>query len=300
MIILNFISMNKQFSRVTVVLWSMFVIVILTSQNVEFSEKPGRKVNSYTSVSVETGISKFSQKERIQIAIPYTVPAGYYYDSCSGQYVYSPAYTAYNYKYIDRNLNQEFQTGSIGIHRYDRIEQDRSMMYGLNITGGIQHSTLTDDGIITQKRKLNLIGISPYINIDENYFGFGAGFHVGNLWQYIKISSNDTRHTIIFRPYLSMRFGLRRVIYAEAVMNDKIAAAGPPVFRFGIGTGFGKEWLNLSTGIYMGDYEVEGMYASSLIHFQKFILEPAVYFSSFKNSKNIIYQNYSLGLQYKF
>jgi hypothetical protein len=272
----------------------------MTSQNVEFTETKGKKVNSYTSVSIGGAVADFSQHETVQISIPYYVPPGYYYDSCSGQYVYSPGYTAYNYNYIDRHVKQELQTGAIGIHRYKRIEQDKSVMYGLNISGGIQRSTVFDDGIVTKKRKLNLFSISPYFNIDENYFGFGGGFHAGNLWQSIKISSEDTRHTIIFRPYLALRFGLKRVLYAEAAMNDKIATSGPPVFRYGIGSGFGKEWFSLSTGIHMGDYEVEGMYASSLIHFQKFIIEPTIYFPSFKNSKDISYQNYSLGLQYKF
>jgi hypothetical protein len=300
MIILKFISMNKQFSRVTNLLWSMFVIIILTSQNVEFEEVKGKKVDSYTSVSVSGGFAEFSQHEVVQITIPNYVPAGYYYDSCSGQYVYSPGYTNYSYDYVDRQIKQEFESGSIGIHRYKRIEQDKSLMYGLNLTGGIQHSTVLDDGVVTKKRKLNLFSFSPYFNIDENYFGFGLGFHTGNLWQSFKISSEDTRHTIGFRPYLAMRFGLKRVIYAEASMNDKIASVGPPVFRYGIGTGFGKEWFNLSTGIHMGDYDVEGIYASSLIHFHKFILEPTVYFPSFKKSKDLRYQNYSLGLQYKF
>jgi len=98
-------------------------------------------------------------------------------------------------------------------------------------------------------------GISPFINFDWHYFGFGTGFSAGQMLtsyqtplgkkDFTTMSDGDVVATnyynAYFLPSLSLRAGPVDIIYAEACFPGTFPSAIPfATIRAGVGSGLGK------------------------------------------------------------
>ena len=100
-----------------------------------------------------------------------------------------------------------------------------------------------------------IVGVSPYVNFDWHYFGFGTGFSVGQMItpyetpvghkDFTAMNSGDLVATNYYNSYilpsLSLRVGPSDIIYAEACFPGTFPSAIPfATFRAGVGSGLGK------------------------------------------------------------
>jgi hypothetical protein len=147
---------------------------------------------------------------------------------------------------------------------------------------------------------VSIYSFNPWFVYDYKYFGFGSGFHLGKIE--MEPATNERGFVwwpVEFRLQGMFRIGLKKILFADAGLNEDHFGLGPSVFRYGIGSGFGTEFLNCSTGFFKGNNE-RGMYLRGAFHIGKSILlEPQALFAGNEGVSNAGFKNISLRLHYK-
>lgn len=150
------------------------------------------------------------------------------------------------------------------------------------------------------------IGISPHVNFDWRYFGFGTGFSVGQMKfgrrnvdidefsvGTVKSADYDCWY---FIPALSLRFGPYDILYLEGNVPGLFPSSAPyPLYQIGLGTGLGK---TNGTKAAIG-YCYDGFYSELTYPFKNNLVLKAFYANSLKSgdeAKSAL----SVGLNFRF
>jgi len=146
--------------------------------------------------------------------------------------------------------NRSFWQSGIDISRNWWKSKYRKVQFGARGFYGYETGEKTIDYPLP-----TVAGVSPYVNFDWHYFGFGTGFSVGQMVtpyetpvghkDFSSMNSGDLVATNYYSTYilpsLSLRAGPSDIIYAEACFPGTFPSAVPfATFRAGIGSGLGK------------------------------------------------------------
>lgn len=184
----------------------------------------------------------------------------------------------------------------------EKPELEQSMTYGIKAFIGQHNETRLSDN---NQKKTFLIGITPYINYDERWYGFGGGLNIGNLSFTTENLSKDgtgtpksgSIYTPVY-PQLYLRVGRLDWVFADYHLADYFPSALPG-FRqqLGIGTGFGsKSGLNARFGTTFA-----GSYFSAYLPIEnKVVLEPLFIWGNSPQMDGQSQFQFSLGLSYRF
>jgi len=198
---------------------------------------------------------------------------------------------------------QKYQMAGVG-YSVTKIKGKLITEYGLNGYFG-SHTELAETSLI--ETNATLFGLNPFINYDINWYGVGAGLHVGSLrfsptdWveqNTSKLPETGTKKSPVL-PQFYFRFGPRRFAFLSYKFANQFPTPFPGNYHnLEFGSGFGlKNGFNLR----IGSNWVAGRYLAAYIPIQnKFVIEP---FYHWGNSMNYDFPNqnqFSIGLHYRF
>ncbi len=179
--------------------------------------------------------------------------------------------------------------------RYNKIQVGGRLSYGNE-----------SQSISTDYPSSSTFGISPYVNLDWRWIGFGGGFTLGQMklpLGHNDISSYSAGDLISseyknfwFMPSLAFRAGPIDILYAEVHFPMLFPSFSPnPMVQTGIGSGLGKtNGTKVSAG-----YSYPGIYARAVIPIKNLLVLEGLYadnLSSGTNSKRVA----TLGINYRF
>jgi len=148
-------------------------------------------------------------------------------------------------------------------------------------------------------------GVSPYLQCDWRYFGFGLGFHLGSLrYAAIDVSSSkmevgeweNQKAEYIFYPQCHLRLGSLQYFFVEGNLTNHFPSSSPmPYYSFGIGTGIGKvNGTKIGVGYSDAGYYLQTIYPIK----EKYVIE-AFYADQFKSGIDTR-RMFSFGFHYRF
>ena len=160
-------------------------------------------------------------------------------------------------------------------------------------------------GMIPDYPSGTTFGISPYVNFDWRWVGFGGGFTLGQMKLPLghkdlesfnggELISVDFRNFYIF-PSLAVRFGPSDLVYVEA-QAPALFPSSTPFFAFqaGIGSGLGK-----TNGTKVGIGYCKGIYAKAVYPATKAVVVSAFYGDNLQGGENGK-RVFSFGVNYRF
>jgi phosphatidylglycerol:prolipoprotein diacylglycerol transferase len=136
------------------------------------------------------------------------------------------------------------------------------------------------------------IGVSPYISMNWYYIGFGAGISVGQMKMPIGGGRNEDLYNvgdlitsdynnIYFFPSVSLRLGPPDILFAEGSFPGLFPSSAPyPMFKAGIGSGFGKTDGTKAVVGYC-----DGFYAQVALPIQHTVVLEAMYADNFQQGE---------------
>lgn len=174
--------------------------------------------------------------------------------------------------------------------------------YSIGAMGFIGNET----GLYSNNYPHNMsFGVSPYVNFGWRYFGFGAGFSLGQMKLPIgnkplisynggEIITTDYNNVYVF-PAFNVRLGLEDILFAEASFPGMFPSSVPnAMFKAGLGSGLGKR-----NGTKVSIGYCSGLYAQVVYPIKNTFVLEAMYADNFVSG---IDQNriLSVGVHYKF
>jgi prolipoprotein diacylglyceryltransferase len=152
------------------------------------------------------------------------------------------------------------------------------------------------------------IGISPYMTMNWQYFGLGAGLSVGQMKipfsrsvdSFDNFNSGDIVSTNYINAYvlpsLSLRVGPVDILYAEATFPGLFPSSTPyPLFQAGVGSGLGK---TNGTKIGIG-YCYKGIYGQVTYPIKNMVVVEALFCDDLQGGENRK-RVFSFGIHYRF
>lgn len=206
----------------------------------------------------------------------------------------------YNPSYPN-DFEQKYNLLSIGFST-TKIREKGQFSYGINASfGGITETDLTTN----ESTDGTILSLNPYIMYDLNWFGIGAGLHIGSNYYALPKSFYEDNGmpetglgTFPVLPQAYVRVGPKRFFALEYNFANHFPSALPAfTHEIVLGSGFGfKNGFYIKYGIPFGSqaYAEYISYVSGYIPIaNKVVVEPLIGLGSMKNV-------YMLGLSYRF
>ena len=216
---------------------------------------------------------------------------------CDGNSTYIPG----------KEYENKYKIAAIGFSRTIQTAEAKSFTFGLNAYTGV-HDEYVTGGLTSDRPELHTYGFNPFIQSDSRLFGFGAGFHMGDM-SYIPSDQEVTSiKRYSFYPQVYMRIGHLKYVFGEINLARNFPSSFPGTF-FQTSLGFGVNRKNVNSGVFrIGTSSSTGIFLSSTIPIgNNFVMEPYFGFAGSLFIKTLDYSYDSnnglvgsLSLHYKF